>query len=302
MKGTENVIVQSGDHIPNFILKELYGENRSYMSVEEMGDLLGLKKTDRYWLMHKGFFKTCVVGRKTWISIASFEKWYANQVKYRKVEGEPPGRELKKRSYSARDIADLLGISEAFAYSLIKTNGMPTVLVDGWRRVPREDFEKWYEGQSRYRNKKERRHDAEAEEASLSMPEMARLLGVRRSVVYGILKSEKYRDVLQVIVIADRKRITKESFEKFLSMQDRYQIHEVCEEEPETVADDAPTGGRHNPEFMTRAEAAQMANVSESRIMAWADAGYFSERKIGAIIRISRKEFTEWLQSRERKA
>ena len=31
---------------------------RSTMSVPEMRKLLGLKKTDSYWLVHKNFFKT----------------------------------------------------------------------------------------------------------------------------------------------------------------------------------------------------------------------------------------------------
>lgn len=34
---------------------------KKYISVSEMGRLLGLKKTDRYWLVHKNFFKTEVI-------------------------------------------------------------------------------------------------------------------------------------------------------------------------------------------------------------------------------------------------
>ena len=34
---------------------------KKYMSVKEMGDLLGIKKTDRYWLLKKGYFKVCAV-------------------------------------------------------------------------------------------------------------------------------------------------------------------------------------------------------------------------------------------------
>ena len=31
---------------------------RKWMSVHEMGDMLGLKKTDRYWLVHKTILRT----------------------------------------------------------------------------------------------------------------------------------------------------------------------------------------------------------------------------------------------------
>ena len=93
---------------------------KKYMSVPEMGRLLGLKKTDRYWLVHKNFFKTEVILGKMRVELESFEKWYANQVKYHKVTGEEPGLELKKSSYSPRDIAEMLQISENLVYEKMK--------------------------------------------------------------------------------------------------------------------------------------------------------------------------------------
>ena len=45
--------------------------------VPEMGKLLGLKKTDRYWLVHKNVFESKEIAGKIRINIASFEKWYA---------------------------------------------------------------------------------------------------------------------------------------------------------------------------------------------------------------------------------
>ena len=81
---------------------------KKYMSVPEMGRLLGLKKTDRYWLVHKNFFKTEVILGKMRVELESFEKWYANQ--------------------------------------------------------------DWYHSQSRYRTQEDRKKDAAAEAASLSMP------------------------------------------------------------------------------------------------------------------------------------
>ena len=68
---------------------------RKWMSVHEMGDMLGLKKTDRYWLVHKNYFRTETLLGKMRVEIASFEKWYANQDWYHKVNGEAPGKELR---------------------------------------------------------------------------------------------------------------------------------------------------------------------------------------------------------------
>ena len=68
------------------------------MSVPEMRKLLGLKKTESYWLVHRNFFKTEIIGGVMRVDIESFEKWYANQIKHKKVNGEAPGRELTKTS------------------------------------------------------------------------------------------------------------------------------------------------------------------------------------------------------------
>ena len=117
---------------------------RKWMSVHEMGDMLGLKKTDRYWLVHKNYFRTETLLGKMRVEIASFEKWYANQVKYHKVTGEEPGLELKKSSYSPRDIAEMLQISENLVYEKMKKAGVEFVLVDYWKRYPKKAFDKWY--------------------------------------------------------------------------------------------------------------------------------------------------------------
>lgn len=72
------------------------------------------------------------------VELESFEKWYANQVKYHKVTGEEPGLELKKSSYSPRDIAEMLQISENLVYEKMKKAGVEFVLVDYWKRYPKK--------------------------------------------------------------------------------------------------------------------------------------------------------------------
>ena len=46
------------------------------MSVKEMGTLLGLKKTERCWLVHKNVFDFRQFAGRTWIVRDRFEKWY----------------------------------------------------------------------------------------------------------------------------------------------------------------------------------------------------------------------------------
>lgn len=132
-----------------------------------------------------------------------------------------------------KEIQEMLGTDNATVYEILKKNNIETVTVNERLRVPTDAFWDWYHSQSRYRTQEDRKKDAAAEAASLSMPEMARLLDVPRSTVYGILSSKKYAPLLDVIVIAGRRRVTKESFERFLQAQDTYELFNFEYEELE---------------------------------------------------------------------
>lgn len=91
----------------------------STMSVPTMRQMLGLKKTASYWLIKKQWFDVLTIHGEMRVVISSFETWYANQTHYRKVNGPPPGEELRKKSYSVKDISNLLGIGIDTVYDLI---------------------------------------------------------------------------------------------------------------------------------------------------------------------------------------
>ena len=124
MDDVEEIISKISEESP---YKRRPTQKRTWMTVPEMGKLLGLKKTDRYWLVHKNVFESKEIAGKIRINIASFEKWYANQIKYQKVTGEEPGKELKSWSYSVKEVADLLGVDEYLVYDLLKKNQMEAV-------------------------------------------------------------------------------------------------------------------------------------------------------------------------------
>ena len=290
-------------------------KKKTWMSVLEMGNLLGLKKTDRYWLVHKNFFECKVLAGQMRVNVASFEKWYANQIKYHKVTGEEPGLELKAWSYSVTELAELLEVSEDAIYELLKNKKMETVEVDYWKRIPKKSFEEWYKGQSRYRTKEDKQKDAVLEDATITMPEMAKLLGATRSKVYAILKNPKYSHFFEFIVIAEKKRITKASFQKFLDGQDKYHLdpsndyEEFAQEQNIALANyrrkklsqTEVRGCNGNLRYLTFDEAAYLAKVSRSLISRWADQGNFKVVKVGSRVRICRSDFEEWLEQRNTK-
>lgn len=290
---------------------------KTTMSVPEMGRVLGLKKVDSYWLVHKGYFDTIQLNGKMRVVIESFEYWYAGQIKYRKVNGDPPGQRLMQESYSARDIAGMLGINEQYAYQVMKDAGIKPVIVDYWQRFPKNAFDEWYAGQSRFRNQEDRRRDAEIEENSLSMPDMARLLDVPRNEVYKFMRKSPGREILEVFILADRKRITRESFERWYSSQTEYL---KPEDQPKGVPRKYPSyndsltkkkvvtsyGVREvqssgNPDYYTVSEAAFLAKCSTVRIHKWMKDDRFPVLKLpGRVIRIPKIEFEEFLKNRKK--
>ena len=66
-------------------------KQRTTMSVREMRQMLGLGKTEAYWLVHKQRFQTLVVNGMMRVVIESFERLDSKQGKYQKFDGAPPG-------------------------------------------------------------------------------------------------------------------------------------------------------------------------------------------------------------------
>ena len=290
------------------------------MSVRNMGRLLGLKKVESYWLIHKGYFETITEKGKIYVLADSFERWYAGQARYHKITGEPPGERLREESYSAREIAEILQMNESYVYEIMKNAGIKPVLVNSWQRFPKEKFEKWYAGQKHYRNAEDRQRDAEAEASSMSMPEMARLLDVPRKTIYNILRSEHGRATLETIYIADRKRITKESFERWYAGQTEHLKPEDRPFNPGTrelhyrdcLASAGREGAKKKPQpvhsvvmntsgaFVSIDQAAYMAGTNRKTITRWIQQGKIPCFKTsGGICRIPRKAFCEYLASKK---
>ena len=193
---------------------------RTSMSVPELGKLLGLCKTEAYWLVKKNYFNTVLVGGTMRVMIDSFEKWYANQFKYHKVDGTPLGEEMKKTTYSVAELGQLLGLKEATAYELISKGHFEVVDVLGKRRITKASFERWYASQSKYQTLEDQERDAELIASTYRMTEVARMLGVHRQTIYDHVAAGHF----EVIQVGRYKRITKTSFENWYHSQTRHKL------------------------------------------------------------------------------
>ena len=174
------------------------------MSVREMRELLGIKKTDSYWLLKKNCFEIVKISGKMRIVKKSFEDWYAGQTHYRKVTGEEPGKQLETEFYSAQRIGEMLDIKNCSVYDLIQSAGLRTVVIDNRLRVPREVFDTWYAGQNHYRVAQDRERDRLLEESSMTVPELGRLLGLDRRQAWKL--HTKVKSAFVTIRVASKPR------------------------------------------------------------------------------------------------
>lgn len=125
----------------------------STMSVPQMALLLGIKKTDSYYLIKKHCFDTTLVNGQIRVVKKSFEEWYRNQTHYKKITGEEPGKSLTETSYSVSDLQVRFGISRTSVFDLMSRNYFPVIRIDSdTRRIPKEPFEAWLRTQEHYRD------------------------------------------------------------------------------------------------------------------------------------------------------
>lgn len=261
------------------------------MSVPEMRRLLGLKKTEGYWLVHRKFFKTEIIGGQMRVHIESFEKWYANQVKHKKISGDKPGEELIKTSYSFKDAANLLGIHDSSLYDIWRKENLETITVDFVKRIPVAAFEKWYENQIMYRKADKMPSITELEADCITLQEAAALLGITREKLSVITRTSRFKDMFEIRVFENKKWISKKSFRQFLNAQNVYK----------TITDKEAKKQEQNPcirtgKFISRAEAAVLAGVTTAAVTRWMQAGHFPYKGTGRSLRINRNEYLKWLR------
>lgn len=262
---------------------------RSTMSVPEMRKLLGLKKTDSYWLVHKNLFKTQIIGGMMRIDLESFEKWYANQVKYKKVGGEEPGKELREKSYSFKEAANILGIHDCDLYDVWKNEKLEYITVDFVRRIPVDIFEKWYADQEVYRKVTHIPTAEELENDYICLQDAADLLGISREKLAKIARSEEIGRLLDSTICNNKRWITRKSFQLFLNAQNVYYIlDDGDEQEKDTVSLEIK-------EYISRQEAAELAGVSVSTVTKWMQPGEFQCVGAGKVLRVHRQQFLNWL-------
>ena len=288
-------------------------QKKETMSVREMREILGIKKTDSYWLIKRQYFKTVIVDGKIRVDIKSFEDWYANQVHHRKVNGEEPGQKLMENSYSVRDISAMLGISEDSVLEMISRDKLPVIDIQHHWRVNKELFHQWYRNQDHYRTAEDRERDHPLEAASMTLPEMGIMLCVDRNGAYQIVKDNPQ---LEVIIIAGKKRVTIRSFEDWYASQEKYhKFVDLGPEERERFLQqhvDDVVGKRIRKKYIKQtdknklntknvfsvSETAEIMAISTSAVKRLIQEGKLSAKRFGNQLKIPKEDIL-WIMTRE---
>lgn len=171
-------------------------------------------------------------------------------------------------------MAELLQISETTVYDIINRNHLETIVVDYWKRIPKEVFERWYYSQTRYRTQEDRERDAKVEQDTVSMPEIAWLLGIHRKEVYSFIYAKENEGRFRFAMVADRKRITRDSFMRWLNNQEKYHILTTVEREKlelERAAAEEKLRPKEpkNPNYYTVEEITYFFDIHRSTVYKW---------------------------------
>lgn len=76
----------------------LIRSEKDSISIPELRKMLGIGKTESYWLIQNRGIKTFQLRGCMRVRNKDFWDWYDNQTKHRLLQGPPPGRALQETS------------------------------------------------------------------------------------------------------------------------------------------------------------------------------------------------------------
>lgn len=119
---------------------------------------------------------------------------------------------VKKITYSINEVRGILNLSRNKTYQLVSSNVFPVILVNRTKHIPIKSFHKWVkENMSEVILPTEEDGNSFVDletKKTLSVPEIRKLLNLKKTSAYELMKSETFNKIYVNGFI----RITKESF------------------------------------------------------------------------------------------
>ena len=207
-----------------------------------------------------------------------------------------PEKELREKSYSFKEAANILGIHDCDLYDIWKNEKLEYITVDFVRRIPVDIFEKWYADQDVYRKVTHIPTAEELEKDYICLQDAADLLGISREKLAKIARSEEIGRLLDSTICNNKRWITRKSFQLFLNAQNVYHIMDNGDKQKETqMSQEKDALSLEIKEYISRQEAAERAGVSVSTVTKWMQSGEFQCVGAGKVLRVHRQQFLNWL-------
>ena len=132
-----------------------------------------------------------------------------------------------KKTMSVPDVMRILGLGKTATYRLINQCRFKTYLVLGKMRVDVDSFEDWYAGQFHY-EKVNGERPGKKYGKTLSPLTVAKVLGIPRSTANDLMND----GIVEFIWVDGKRRIKRESFDKWYASQSKYtKVKEIEEVE-----------------------------------------------------------------------
>lgn len=132
-----------------------------------------------------------------------------------------------KKTMSVPDVMRILGLGKTATYRLINQCRFKTYLVLGKMRVDVDSFEDWYAGQFHY-EKVNGERPGKKYGKTLSPLTIAKVLGIPRSTANDLMND----GIVEFIWVDGKRRIKRESFDKWYASQSKYtKVKEIEEVE-----------------------------------------------------------------------
>ena len=188
-------------------------------SVKEISRLFSISEEEALKLMNCGLFKTYRVGNEYRASKKSVEE---NKKIVKAVLTYQD-----KKTMSVPDVMRILGLGKTATYRLINQCRFKTYLVLGKMRVDVDSFEDWYAGQFHY-EKVNGERPGKKYGKTLSPLTVAKVLGIPRSTANDLMND----GIVEFIWVDGKRRIKRESFDKWYASQSKYtKVKEIEEVE-----------------------------------------------------------------------
>ena len=254
-------------------------------SVKEISRLFSISEEEALKLMNCGLFKTYRVGNEYRASKKSVEE---NKKIVKAVLTYQD-----KKTMSVPDVMRILGLGKTATYRLINQCRFKTYLVLGKMRVDVDSFEDWYAGQFHY-EKVNGERPGKKYGKTLSPLTVAKVLGIPRSTANDLMND----GIVEFIWVDGKRRIKRESFDKWYASQSKYtKVKEIEEVEGYVDRVRELNGGTYTKKSYSVEEVQSILGITRQTVYKLIKQGCFQAVMLETGYRIIKTSFDKWLDN-----